>query len=54
MQYDERERELRAARAAKQTSQEPEEEPAPPLHMPGNGHLLSGDVTPPVPMDEIE
>ena len=53
MQIDEREREIRAARAANPSSPEPETEPPPPQHMPGSGHLLSGDDTPPAPTDEM-
>ena len=54
MQFDERERQIRAARAAKLPSPEPETEPSPPRYMPGSGHTLSGIVTPPAPMDDDE
>ena len=54
MQLDERERELRAARAAKPPSPEPEVETTPPRYMPGSGHVLSGTGTPPAPVDEME
>jgi len=46
MQIDERERQLRAARAAKPPSPEPETEPASPPPMPGAGHLLSEASSP--------
>jgi len=50
MQADERERELRAIRAAKLPSPEPEAEPASPQEpMPGVGHLLSEIETPSSP-----
>jgi len=51
-QLDERERELRAARAARLPSPEPETELAPPQYMPGSGHLLSGTGTPPAPTND--
>jgi len=56
LQVDEREKELRAARAARLPSPEPEPEagPAPPLYMPGSGHLLSGATTPPAPVGEVD
>lgn len=53
MQLDERERQIRAARAAKLPSPEPETEPLPPQYMPGSGHLLSGKDTPPTPMSDM-
>jgi len=53
MQLDERERQLRAARAAKLPSPEPETEPHPPRHMPGSGHLLSGNGIPPSPTNDV-
>jgi len=51
LQFDEREREIRAARAAKPPSPEPETEPSP--HMPGDGHLLSENGTPPAPTNDM-
>jgi hypothetical protein len=45
MQSDERERELRAIRAARLPSPEPEAEPASPQPMPGIGNLLSETET---------
>jgi len=54
MQLDEREKELRAARAAKLPSPKPETEPLPPRYMPGSGHLLSGADTPPSPTDDLD
>lgn len=46
LQSDERERELRAARAAKPPSPEPETEPVTPPQMPGSGSILFGSPTP--------
>lgn len=54
MQFDERERELRAARGARLPSPEPEEESSPPRYMPGSGHILSETGTPPAPIDDME
>jgi len=51
MQFDERERQLRAVRAAKLPSPEPETEPPP---MPGSGHLLSETGTPPAPVNDLD
>jgi len=51
-QIDERERQIRAARAAKLPSPEPETELPPPQYMPGSGHLLSGN-TPPAPTNDV-
>ena len=45
MQLDERERQVRAARATKLPSPESEAEPAPAQPMPGIGRLLSGAET---------
>lgn len=52
-QLDEREREFRAARAARPPSLEPEMEPAPPQYMPGSGHLLSGIEAPAPTNDDV-
>lgn len=52
-QLDERERQIRAARAAKLPSAEPETEPQPPRYMPGGGHLLSGDEAPPALTNDV-
>lgn len=52
MQFDERERQLRAARAARLPSPEPETEPIAPQSMPGIGHLLSDIEGSSSPMDE--
>jgi len=53
-QLDERERQIRAARAAKLPSPEPETEQQPPRYMPGSGHLLSGDEAPPAPTNDVD
>jgi len=53
-QLDERERQIRAARAAKLPSPEPEPEQQPPQYMPGSGHLLSGDEAPPAPTNDVD
>lgn len=52
MQFDEREREVRAARAAKPPSPEPETD-LPPRYMPGSGHILLGAGTPPDPTNDV-
>lgn len=53
LQLDERERELRAVRAANPPSPEPETEPSPPQYMPGGGHLLSGTGALHAPTDDV-
>jgi len=53
MQLDEREKQLRAIRAAKSPSPEPEKESSPQRHMPGSGHILSGDP-PPAPTSDVD
>ncbi|KAF9652227.1 hypothetical protein BDM02DRAFT_3061714, partial [Thelephora ganbajun] len=52
IQLDERERQIRAARAGKLSSPEQETEPPPPQHMPGGGYILSGADTPPAPTND--
>ena len=55
MAVDERERQLRAARAAKSPSPEPaEEDSSPPRYMPGSGHTLSGVDPPPAPTNDLD
>jgi hypothetical protein len=54
MQFDEREKQIRAARAAKSPSPEPETESSPPRYMPGSGHTLSGIETPPAPTNDMD